>query len=439
MPSSRPLQRGSTSQMADVHRMMRLLQGSAANPCSGGRLFFVGAVLALLSPALLANIGWADQAVLIEGYVFDSESGLPIRNVNVQPADPAAGASTDEKGRFVLHLSRGVYRLSFTHVGYLKAHHDLTVSGAKHPVIYMEISRLSLELDPIDIVARRAETRFDELQEATRVLSGDELRKKYSMTLAETMKNELGVAIRSMGPAPARPVIRGLSGDRVQINVDGIESQDLSSTSADHAVTVETFNAERLEIIRGPRTLLHTATAGGGVINVVKHKIPETRPKRFSGASAPMGKRSTGDISRLPPSPHPLGRSRYMPNPPTGIPGTFRPRSAGLPIRPSTPIPIHSDCPMRATGVISALLSINSIRNTAFRADSSARIPMARTWISYVGFSTGRRSIGSAGGRQTGLRRASPGPITTTSSTSPAAASDPSSSFMTIVANSKST
>ena len=275
--------------MAGLHSMKHLHPGDAADHPSGGRSFFIGTVLAVLSLAFLAGIGWADQAVLIEGYVFDSESGLPIWNVNVQPADPAAGTSTDEKGRFVLRLLGGVYRLAFSHVGYQEAHHDLTVSGAKHSVIFVEMFRLSLKLDPMDVVARRAETRFDELQQATGVLSGDELRKKYSITLAETMKNELGVAIRSMGPAPARPVIRGLSGDRVQINVDGIQAQDLSSTSADHAVTVETFNAERLEIIRGPRTLLHTATAGGGVINVVKHKIPETRPERFFGSVGAYG------------------------------------------------------------------------------------------------------------------------------------------------------
>ncbi len=248
-----------------------------------------GVLAVFLSVSCLAGLSSAAQAVLIEGYIFDSESGLPIRNVNVQPAEPAAGTSTDEKGRFVLHLSPGVYRLSFTHVGYREMRRELNVSGTKHPVVYLELARLDLKLDPIDVVAKRAETRFDELKQATRVLSGDELKKKYSMTLAETMKNELGVAIRSMGPAPARPVIRGLSGDRVQINVDGIESQDLSSTSSDHAVTVETFNAERLEIIRGPRTLLHTTTAGGGVINVVKHKIPETRPRRFFGSVGAYG------------------------------------------------------------------------------------------------------------------------------------------------------
>ncbi len=247
------------------------------------------AALALLSMVCLAGISSANQAVLIEGYVFDGETGLPIGNVNVHAADHAARASTDAQGRFVLQLSPGANRLSLTHVGYRETRHELNISSARHPVVFLELARLDHRLDPIDVVARRAETRFEELHEATRVLSGDELRKKYSITLAETMKNELGVAIRSMGPAPARPVIRGLSGDRVQINVDGIQSQDLSATSADHAVTIETFNAERLEIIRGPRTLLHTATAGGGVINVVKHKIPETRPKRFFGSVGAYG------------------------------------------------------------------------------------------------------------------------------------------------------
>ncbi|MCE2441246.1 MAG: TonB-dependent receptor [Candidatus Latescibacteria bacterium] len=275
--------------MADLHRITRLHPGDGSSHRSAIRRCFIRASLALLSVACLAGIGSATQAVLIEGYVFDSETGLPVGNVNVQPADHAAVASTDEKGRFVLHLSPGDYRLSLTHVGYEETRHELNISSGKHPVVYLELARLELKLDPIDVVAKRAETRFEELHEATRVLSGDELRKKYSITLAETMKNELGVAIQSMGPAPARPVIRGLSGDRVQINVDGIQSQDLSATSADHAVTVETFNAERLEIIRGPRTLLHTSTAGGGVINVVKHKIPETRPERFFGSVGAYG------------------------------------------------------------------------------------------------------------------------------------------------------
>ena len=234
-------------------------------------------------------IGASDETRLLEGYVFDHKTQRTIGNVDIKLDDGAVGTTTDERGRFVLLLSEGVHRLSFFRVGYGLVSREVRVSGGKLPILYVEMVAQEILLDTIDVVAKSVETRFEELHEATGVLSGDELQKKYSLTLAETMKNEIGVAIRSMGPAPARPVIRGLSGDRVQINIDGIETRDLSATSADHAVTLEPFNAERLEIIRGPRTLLHTASAIGGVINVVKQKIPEDHPQRVFGSVGAYG------------------------------------------------------------------------------------------------------------------------------------------------------
>ena len=82
---------------------------------------------------------------------------------------------------------------------------EIRVSDEKLPILYIEMVAREIVADTIEVVAKSAETRFEELYEATGVLSGDELQKKYSLTLAETMKNEIGVAIRSMGPAPARP------------------------------------------------------------------------------------------------------------------------------------------------------------------------------------------------------------------------------------------
>ncbi|MDE2830812.1 MAG: TonB-dependent receptor [Gemmatimonadota bacterium] len=234
-------------------------------------------------------INASSEMRLIEGYVFDHKTQRTIGDVDIKVNDGAEGTTTDERGRFVLRLPQGVYRLSFFRVGYGLVSREIRVSDEKLPILYIEMVAREIVADTIEVVAQSAETRFEELYEATGVLSGDELQKKYSLTLAETMKNEIGVAIRSMGPAPARPVIRGLSGDRVQINIDGMETRDLSATSADHAVTLEPFNSERLEIIRGPRTLLHTASAIGGVINVVKQKIPEYHPQRVSGSVGAYG------------------------------------------------------------------------------------------------------------------------------------------------------
>ncbi len=238
---------------------------------------------------LFSVVSAADRTVLLEGYVFDRETRQTLEDVNVQLGDPASSATTDSHGRFSLLVSQGVYRLSFSRIGYQPTDQNITVSGTIHPILYIEMTLQAIQMDTIMVQAQHAATSFGKLQETTSLLSGDELQKKYSLTLAETMKNELGVAIRSMGPAPARPVIRGLSGDRVRLNLDGVEMNDLSATSADHAVTLEPFNAERLEIIRGPRTLLFTASAIGGVINVVKHKIPETRPRRPFGTVGTHG------------------------------------------------------------------------------------------------------------------------------------------------------
>ena len=102
------------------------------------------------------------------------------------------------------------------------------------------------------------------------------------MSLGATLENQPGVASRSFGPAPARPVIRGLDGDRVLILQDGQRLGDVSSQSGDHGVAINPAAAQRIEVVRGPATLLYGANAIGGLVNVITDEIP-TRP--MTGAS----------------------------------------------------------------------------------------------------------------------------------------------------------
>jgi iron complex outermembrane receptor protein len=105
-------------------------------------------------------------------------------------------------------------------------------------------------------------------------LKKDALERKLSTTIAETIKNEPDVAIRSMGPAAARPVIKGLSGSHVEITEDGAFCGDMSATSPDHAVASEVLTAHRLRVLRGPHILLHSFSAAGGVVQVERNDIP---------------------------------------------------------------------------------------------------------------------------------------------------------------------
>jgi iron complex outermembrane recepter protein len=103
------------------------------------------------------------------------------------------------------------------------------------------------------------------------------------MSLGATLESQPGVAARSFGPAPARPVIRGLDGDRVQILQDGQRMGDLSSQSADHAVVTNPASAQRIEVVRGPATLLYGANAVGGLVNVITNDIATSPVRGTSG------------------------------------------------------------------------------------------------------------------------------------------------------------
>ena len=114
------------------------------------------------------------------------------------------------------------------------------------------------------------------------VLSGEALRERIGNSLGDTLKNEIGVANASFGPGVGHPIIRGQSGNRVKVLQNGVGVTDASSVSADHAIAVAASTAERLEVIRGPSSLLYGSGAIGGVVNVIDNRIPESLPEEAS-------------------------------------------------------------------------------------------------------------------------------------------------------------
>ena len=117
------------------------------------------------------------------------------------------------------------------------------------------------------------------------MLSGNKLGMRQQASLGETLNWESGVNSTFYGRGSSRPIIRGFGGDRIRILKSGIDSLDLSSTSLDHAVGVETLLVERIEVVRGPSTLLYGSSAIGGVVNVIGKEIPKHLPAAtFTGA-----------------------------------------------------------------------------------------------------------------------------------------------------------
>ena len=149
-----------------------------------------------------------------------------------------------------------------------------------------ETARIEVALDRATIsdevfVTASADPRSQlEVAQPTSVLSGEELDLRRQATLGETLAEEPGVSSTYFGPGASRPVIRGLGGDRVRILSDGVGSADASNTSPDHAVSVDPLSAERIEVLRGPATLLYGSSAVGGVVNVLDGRIPNYVPSQ---------------------------------------------------------------------------------------------------------------------------------------------------------------
>lgn len=130
-----------------------------------------------------------------------------------------------------------------------------------------------------------ARTAFDLAQGAS-ILAGDALHRSAQGTLGETLSALPGVSSTYYGPGASRPLIRGLGGDRVRMLDNGIGSLDAASVSPDHNVSVEPLLVDRIEVLRGPATLLYGSSAVGGVVNVIDNRIPAAAPDRAFGGRA---------------------------------------------------------------------------------------------------------------------------------------------------------
>lgn len=107
-------------------------------------------------------------------------------------------------------------------------------------------------------------------------LSGEELISRQASTIGDTLANELGVHNASYGPGVGLPVLRGLSGVRVQLSEDGIGAWDASSISPDHATVIEPVLAKSIKVIKGPASVIHGNNAIGGVVEVISERIAKS-------------------------------------------------------------------------------------------------------------------------------------------------------------------
>lgn len=177
---------------------------------------------------------------------------------------------SDASGKYQFtDLAAGKYTLVATGEGLSDTRKtvELQDGGTETVDFQLAVTPLRQEIQ-VTASASRPET-FLESFLPTLTLDATALAGRQATSLGDVLDGEAGIHRRSFGPGTTRPVIRGFDGDRVLILMDGVRTGTLGAQSGDHGESVDPQGLDRVEVVRGPGTLLYGSSAMGGVVNMV--------------------------------------------------------------------------------------------------------------------------------------------------------------------------
>jgi iron complex outermembrane receptor protein len=237
---------------------------------------------ALFLAILLATpVGGAAQELgNLTGRVINAGGG-PATDAEVRILALGLRVEVGESGQFTFPgIPQGEYLVEASSARFGESVERILLLAGQTVSVMLELDPL-FQLDELVVSAGPLPVRRSETYQPTSALTGWDLVRDAEASLGETLAEAPGVTASYNGPGSSRPIIRGLGGDRVRILEAGVGSGDVSNQGPDHAVALEPMAAERIEIVRGPATLLYGSGAVGGVVNVIDTRIPrepETAP-----------------------------------------------------------------------------------------------------------------------------------------------------------------
>lgn len=244
--------------------------------------------LFLLPP--LAVEGANEQSGSLSGHLMDKDTGEPVAHAYLHLEGINRHTNSDRNGFFSLgNLPPGRYALRIHRLGYASLTKMIEISGTDALILELTLTPSLLQGSTVEVIATSNGFTGSNIEHASIKLTGAALRGALGPTLAETLAGQPGFEMRTMGSAPARPVIRGLGDERVLILQDGERTGDFSALSPDHAVTIDPAGADEIQVARGPAALLYGANAIGGVINVVRNQIATSVPASSNGSFTYQG------------------------------------------------------------------------------------------------------------------------------------------------------
>jgi len=193
----------------------------------------------------------------------------PLHDASVQITQLKQTVSTDAEGNYEFaNVPTGRYTIFVHTEGFADASKTVVLTANASATINFELQIASLK-EQVTVTASGTEQSVFESFQTVNSVGSTRITEKAATSIGEVLENETGVAKRSFGPGTSRPVIRGFDGDRVLVLENGVRGGSVGSQSGDHGEPIDPLSAERIEVVKGPATLLYGSNALGGVVNVI--------------------------------------------------------------------------------------------------------------------------------------------------------------------------
>jgi iron complex outermembrane receptor protein len=212
---------------------------------------------------ILGFSGLINAQNTVSGTVTDLQN-QPVPGVSVYVSELHKGTTTDENGKYVLsNLPKGGLRIAFTFVGYTTQNKNIE-KLLKENTLDILLTQAAFEMDEVIV-----STAFSKLQSQNVMKVEHEtiktLQQKGTSTLIEGLATIPGVSQISTGTSIGKPVIRGLSGNRVLVYSQGVRLEN-QQFGDEHGLGLNDSGVESVEVIKGPASLLYGSDALGGVL-----------------------------------------------------------------------------------------------------------------------------------------------------------------------------
>lgn len=219
---------------------------------------------------ILAGIEVHSQNSL-SGKVIDRTNNEPLEQVSIYFPNLEKGSISDQNGEFTIgKLPLGTYKLVASYIGYQRYSGTVSIQRGENR-LNLELSPTAIEMEEVIVSTPFHKLQRDNVMKVEYAKIAD-LRTKGATTLAEGITNIPGVSVVSTGTGIGKPVIRGLSSNRVLVYTQGIRLEN-QQFGEEHGLGVNDAGIESVEVIKGPASLLYGSDAMGGVLYLNPEKF----------------------------------------------------------------------------------------------------------------------------------------------------------------------